>query len=95
MPAYLIAEHLITDAARFEAYRAAVVPLLERHGARYLTRGGSHKVLDGAWHPTRVVIIDFPSMQALEAWYASPEYQPLIELRRGAAKDVIIALEGI
>ena len=95
MPAYLIAEHLISDATRFEEYRSKVVPMLERYGARYLTRGGSHEVLDGDWKPTRVVIIEFPTMDALHSWYRSPEYQPLIELRRGAGQDVLIALEGI
>lgn len=94
MAAYLIAEHQIADAARFEEYRSKVAPMIERYGGRYLTRGGSHRVLDGAWHPTRAVIIEFPDMAALMAWYKSPEYQPLIELRRGAGKDVLLALDG-
>jgi uncharacterized protein (DUF1330 family) len=33
-------------------------------------------------------------MAALKAWYHSPEYQPLIALRQGAAKDMLITLEG-
>lgn len=94
MAAYLIAEHLIADAPRFEEYRSKVVPMLEHYGGRYLTRGGSHRILDGSWHPTRVVIIEFPDMDTLMAWYASPDYQPLIELRRGAGQDVLIAIEG-
>jgi len=95
MAAYLIAEHLIADAERFEQYRRAVVPLIERFGGRYLTRVGSHRVLDGAWHPTRAVIIEFADMAALDAWYQSPEYQPLIELRRGAGRDVLLAIDGV
>jgi uncharacterized protein (DUF1330 family) len=95
MAAYLIAEHLIADADRFEDYRSKVAPMIERYGGRYLTRGGSHRVLDGDWHPTRAVIVEFPNMAALTAWYESPEYQPLIELRRGAGKDVILALDGV
>ena len=94
MPAYLIAEHRIADPSRFEEYRSKVAPLIERFGGRYLTRPGSHRILDGRWQPTRVVIIAFPTMDALNAWYASDEYQPLIELRRGAGEDMLIALEG-
>jgi uncharacterized protein (DUF1330 family) len=94
MAAYLIAEHLISNASLFEEYRSKVAPMIERYGGRYLTRGGSHEVLDGPWKPTRVVIIEFPDMVALKAWYDSPEYQPLIALRRGAATDVLIAIEG-
>jgi uncharacterized protein (DUF1330 family) len=52
-------------------------------------------VLEGNWHPNRVVLIEFPDMAALKAWYHSPEYQPLIALRQNAAKDVLIAVEGI
>ncbi|MCC6379499.1 MAG: DUF1330 domain-containing protein [Burkholderiales bacterium] len=48
MPAYLIAEHRIHDAERFEAYRSAVAPMITRFGGRYLTVPGSHAVLDGA-----------------------------------------------
>jgi uncharacterized protein (DUF1330 family) len=94
MAAYLIAEHLISNASLFEEYRSKVTPMIERYGGRYLTRGGSHEVLDGDWKPTRVVIIQFPDMAALKAWYHSPEYQPLIALRRGAATDVLMAIDG-
>jgi len=94
MAAYLIAEHLISDASVFEEYRSKVAPIIERFGGRYLTRAGSHEVLDGSWQPTRVVIIEFADMSTLKAWYHSPEYQPLIELRRRAARDVLIAIEG-
>jgi len=97
MPAYLIAEHTITDPAKFEEYRSKVGPVIARHGGRYITRGGSHKVLEAdnaVWRPERVVIIEFPDMAALNAWYADADYQPLIALRRASARDMLIALEG-
>ena len=69
--------------------------MIERHGGCYLTRPGSHEILEGHWQPTRVVIITFPDMTSLRAWYHAPEYQPLIEKRRAAARDVMIAIEGV
>ena len=39
-------------------------------------------------------MIEFPDMAALNAWYNSPEYQPLIKLRQSAAIDMPITLEG-
>ena len=35
-------------------------------------------------------------MQALDAWYTSPEYQPLIALRKQCTNelDMLITLEG-
>ena len=83
MPAYLISEHKITDPIKFDEYRTKVGPMLAKHGGRYLTKGGSHKFPEGGhWKPERVVIIEFPDMDALNDWYNSSEYQPLIALRR-------------
>ena len=94
MPAYYIGEHLITDPAVFAEYLRQVVPMIERHGGRYLTQAGTHEILEGDWRPNRVVIIEFPDMAAIRAWHRSPDYQPLIALRQRAASDVMIALEG-
>jgi uncharacterized protein (DUF1330 family) len=49
---------------------------------------------NAVWQPERVVIIEFPDMASLNAWYRSAEYQPLIALRRESAKDMLITLEG-
>jgi uncharacterized protein (DUF1330 family) len=97
MPAYPVVEHLITDAALFEEYRSKVTPMIARHGGRYLTQGDTHQFPEGGhWRPERVVIIEFPDRGALDAWYTSPAYQPLIALRkRGTSEfDMLIALEG-
>ena len=98
MPAYLIAEHKITDPIKFDGYRTKVGPMIARYGGRYLTKGGSHKFPEGGhWKPERVVIIGFPDMDALNDWYNSSEYQPLIALRRECTSDMdmLITLEGI
>ena len=97
MPAYVIGEHIITDAAKFEEYRARAGPMIVRYGGRYLTKGGSHELPEGGhWKPERVVIIEFPDMDSLERWYNSPEYQPLIALRKACTSDLdmVFTLEG-
>ena len=74
-----------------------VGPRIAKHGGRYLTKPGSHDVLEkdnAVWQPQRVVIVEFPDMAALQAWYQSPEYAPLLEVRRQSAKDMLIALDG-
>jgi uncharacterized protein (DUF1330 family) len=45
----------------------------------------------------RVVIIEFPDIQSLDNWYTSPEYQPLIALRKQCTSDLdmLITLEGL
>ena len=97
MSAYLIVEHIITDAAKFEEYRVKVGPMIAEHGGRYLTKGGSHKMPEGGhWKPERVVIIEFPDTGSLNAWYSSPEYEPPLALRkeRTSNLDMLITLEG-
>ncbi|HUP08099.1 MAG TPA: DUF1330 domain-containing protein [Caldimonas sp.] len=98
MPAYLVVEHIITDAAQFEEYRTQVAPMIAKYGGRYLTKGGSHRFPEGGhWKPERVVIIEFPDMPSLDRWYTSPEYQPLIALRKKCTSDLdmLITLEGV
>lgn len=98
MAAYLVVEHIITDAAKFEEYRTKVGPMITKYGGRYLTKGGSHQFPEGGhWKPERVVIIEFPDMAALKRWYDAPEYQPLIKLRKECTSelDMLITLEGV
>ena len=97
MAAYLIVEHIITDAEKFEEYRTEVAPMIARHGGRYLTKGGTHKFPEGGhWKPERVAIIEFPDMDTLNRWYSSPEYQPLIAVRKACTSDLdmMITLES-
>ena len=98
MSAFYIAEHIITDSERFEEYRIKVAPMIARYGGRYLTKGGSHKFPEDAHRrPERVVIIEFPDMVSLDAWYNSAEYRPLFALRKQSTgdKDMVIVLEGL
>ena len=98
MPAYYIAEHIITEPVRFEEYRVKVGPMIASYGGRYLTKGGSHQFPERPhWKPERVVIIEFPDMDRLNAWYNSAEYQPLFALRKQSTSDMdmIITLEGM
>ncbi len=95
MPAYWIGEHEITDAETFANYLRQAIPIIEHFGGHYLTRAGSHEVLEGHWWPNRVAVIEFPNMAALKAFYRAAEYQPLIALRQKSAKDMIIAADGL
>jgi uncharacterized protein (DUF1330 family) len=95
MPAYLIANVEITDPARYEAYKKGVPATIAAYGGRYLTRAGATEVLEGSWVPSRVVILEFPDMARLKAWFDSPEYRPLREIRERSAKSSLVAVEGL
>ena len=68
MPAYLIAEHIVTDDAKFLEYLTKARPVMAKHGGRYLTKTSTHKSPEGGhWKPDRVLIIEFPDMDAVDA----------------------------
>jgi len=94
MAAYLIADTQITDHRTYDEYKRQVAPTIAKFGGRFLVRGGSHEVLEGTLQVHRLVVIEFPSMQALKSWYSSPEYAPLLAMRQPAATDHLIAVEG-
>jgi uncharacterized protein (DUF1330 family) len=94
MSAYLIADVEINDHDVNAEYLRQVLPLIQQHGGRFIVRGGAFEVLEGDWRPQRLVIIEFPDMATLEGWYRSAEYAKLIELRQGASRGSIVAVEG-
>ena len=95
MPAYLIADVEVQDSAAYEEYRKHVPTLIAAHGGRYLVRGGTVTVAEGNWQPRRAVVLEFPSMAALQAFYDSPEYAPLKAQRIGASDSRIVFVEGV
>jgi uncharacterized protein (DUF1330 family) len=94
MTAYLIADVDVSDPDVYAEYRRQVLPLVTRHGGRFIVRGGVHETLEGEWQPKRLVVIEFPDMAALKAWYGSLEYTRLIALRQGASRGSLVAVEG-
>jgi uncharacterized protein (DUF1330 family) len=94
MAAYVIADTDIKDHETYNEYKRQVAPLIARFGGRFLVRGGELSVLEGSWRPQRLVVIEFPSLEAARSWYNSPEYAPLLAMRQPAATDHLVAVEG-
>lgn len=95
MAAYLIAEVEITDPKAYEEYRTIVPGTIAQYGGRYLVRGGSVETKEGGWTPSRVVVLEFASMDQARKWYHSPEYAPALAIRTRAGKSKVILVEGI
>jgi uncharacterized protein (DUF1330 family) len=94
MSAYLIANIQVKDPAKFAEYRDKVAPLIAAFGGRYLVRGGAVTPVEGNPGLQRVVVLEFASMEALRAFYDSPDYAPLIALRGAAAVSDVALVEG-
>jgi uncharacterized protein (DUF1330 family) len=95
MAYYVIFDVTIHDLPRYQEYMAQIKPVIEAAGGRYLVRGGAHRVLEGDWKPTRLVIFEFPSLVAAQSFYVSPAYQPLKAMRQAASSANIVGVEGV
>jgi len=95
MAAFAIIDLEVYDIELYLAYQKRVRPLLESVGARYLARGGQFKVFDGDYQPNRVVLVEFPSLAAMDDFYASTGYQALEPQRKACSEACIIGVEGL
>jgi uncharacterized protein (DUF1330 family) len=93
--AFVITDLEVFDIEHYLAYQQAVRPLLAAAGARYLARGGPFRVYEGDYQPRRLVVLEFPSLEAVDEFYASAPYQSLETQRRACSSARIIAVEGL
>ncbi|WP_448071064.1 DUF1330 domain-containing protein [Georgenia yuyongxinii] len=82
------------DPNRFDEYRAGMPTALAQHGGRYLMRGAVEDVAEGG-EPERIAIIEFPTREAADTFWASEEYTALRKVREGATIVQIGIVEGV
>lgn len=95
MAAYMIVQSVINDETQYQKYREAVVPLIMKFDGKFAIRGGKVEVLEGDHDGRRLVAFEFPSVEAIHAFWDSPEYVPVKKLRQGAAALDIWAVPGV
>jgi uncharacterized protein (DUF1330 family) len=94
MPGYMIADVNVTDPEGFEEYRKLVAATIEAYGGRYLVRGGATDTVEGDWNPSRLVVVEFDSVEQAKAWYYSEEYAGPKSMRHNSAATNAIFVEG-
>jgi len=95
MPVLLIADIDVRDPEKYRDYREANPAIVNQFGGRYLSLGGEVKVLEGDWHPRRTVLIEFPDMAALTAFYESEAYARIRPIRWSSADSRLVAIETL
>jgi uncharacterized protein (DUF1330 family) len=93
-PAYVVVQIAIEDPVAYEQYKALAPPSIAAYGGRYVVRGGASEVLEGSWQPSRLVLLEFPSVASARAWWDSPEYAPAKALRQRCARTEMLVIEG-
>ena len=95
MAALVIFDVEIRDLDRYQDFMNQVKPALAAAGAKYLARGGEHRIYEGDWIPRRIVILEFPSIEAWEGFYNGPVYQGLKVVRDECSSARLVAVQGI
>jgi uncharacterized protein (DUF1330 family) len=95
MSAYFVVTIDIRDPEGYEEYRRRAPATIAAHGGKYLARGGETHVLEGHWAPTRLVILEFPSVERGKAWWNSPEYVEIRKIRYATADSSMVLIGGL
>jgi uncharacterized protein (DUF1330 family) len=87
MTAYFILTHTITDIETYRSeYIPQVLPFIAKHGGEIVVASPETEPLQG--NPEKgVVVLRFPSEEAVRAFVNDPEYQPAKKLRIAATTN--------
>ena len=95
MPAFVISEVKVLDEDLIAKYRPLAAASIERHGGRYVVRGGTVDCVEGT-RDRAFVVVEFPDMARAKAWYASPDYAVALKMRNGGALErTLVFVEGV
>ena len=96
LPAYWIATMTVSNPEAFtKEFMPRVTKVFAEHGGKYVARGGRVVSLEGK-PARRVVILQFPSVEAAQAVYALPAYQEARKIGdRYATFESIVVVEAL
>ncbi len=94
MPSYVVSMMSISDAETYRKYTDRTPPIVKKHGGKFLARGGDILTIEGEEYRDRMVILEFPSRQAILDWYADPEYEDARAFRHASSEARIFVIDG-
>ena len=68
--------------------------MLDRFSGKLIAVDEQAVILEGEWPYGRTVLIEFPTMDDLERWYHSPDYQRLADHRKAGSTADMVAVRG-
>lgn len=91
--AYVVGHITVKNLEKWAEYRSRVPATLAPWGAELTFRGKKVASLAGDMPYSDIVVIRFPSVDAVNGWFSSAAYQALIPLREQAAEMVLLSYE--
>lgn len=94
-PCYMLVMGTVTDRESFKAYSAALPPLYARFGGRYLAIKRGPPILEGVFEHESVLISAWPNCAAAQAFWTSPAYRDLAQMRHDWGRFSVVLVEGL
>src|ERR1700753_339146 len=91
---YVIFTEDIHDTDQIGAYAQKALPTILQAGGKVVVLDDDPQPIEGNWHGTRTVILEFDSVQAARNWYESAEYQEHAPMRHAAADNNAVIVAG-
>ena len=95
MSAFMIATITIHDPETYQQYTQLTPASIQAYGGKFVVRGGSIDTLEGEPMRERLVILEFPSRQAIHDWYNSPAYQEAAKIRQASSTGRFIVVDTV
>jgi uncharacterized protein (DUF1330 family) len=89
---YVILTEDIKDPEGMKAYGKAAGPTMGT--AKILAVETKPEVLEGDWHGSQTVVLEFESVEAAHEWYDSDGYRAARQLRQAAADCNAVIVSG-
>ena len=95
MSAYFIVQKKVLDPEGMAAYEKLAGPTLEGVNVKALAVDDDVQTIEGEWHGSRVVVLEFDSEESFRGWYDSPGYQEAVKLRLAATDSRGALVKGL
>lgn len=91
--AYIVITEDVKDPAGMGEYAKLAAKAMA--GATLLSFDTKPETIEGEWHGTQTVLMEFESVEAAKEWYNSDAYQEAVTLRQAAADCNGVILSGL
>jgi uncharacterized protein (DUF1330 family) len=95
MTAYVVVDITVHDPEGYEEYKKLAPAAVELYGGKYIARGGRTETLEGDWSPSRLVILQFESIEQAKKWLNSEEYREPRAMRHRTTHTQMVVIEGL
>lgn len=95
MAAFVLAEIDVVDPDAYESYKTLASASVTAFGGTYRVRGGAVEALEGDAPIGRVVVLEFPDIEAARAWYHSDGYTAAAAIRQAASRGRMFLVDGV